>query len=131
MRVYTNETMRHEMTATGESAHSEGSRRTLGSGALSQSARLHEYSKSEIELGHMQDRNWQDFGLCGQVDPELFFPDKGTSNKTAKGICEGCEVKLQCLEDALKKKEQFGVRGGLSVQERRILAKSLSIQQVD
>lgn len=63
--------------------------------------------------------DWQERGLCAQTDPEAFFPDKGGSTREAKKICTGCEVKAECLEDALTKQERFGIRGGLSERERR------------
>lgn len=63
---------------------------------------------------------WQD-ALCAQVDIDIFFPDKGGSTKEAKFICNRCPVKSDCLDEALKVGERFGVRGGLSERERRKL----------
>lgn len=65
--------------------------------------------------------NWRDQALCAQVDPELFFPEKGGSSKAAKTICKLCPVRLECLQDALDHGDRFGVRGGLSERERRSL----------
>ena len=59
--------------------------------------------------------------LCAEVDSELFFPEKGHSTKPAKAICDRCVEKDACLEDALTKNDGFGVRGGLSAIERRVL----------
>ena len=39
--------------------------------------------------------------LCAQVDPDLFFPDKGESPRPAKRVCASCEVRAECLQDAL------------------------------
>lgn len=61
--------------------------------------------------------------LCAEVDPELFFPEKGHSTKPAKMICNKCVEIEACLEDALLHIERFGVRGGLSERERRVLVK--------
>lgn len=67
---------------------------------------------------------WAREGLCAQTDPELFYPEKGESNKEAKRICMGCPVRRQCLEYALAVREPFGVWGGTSERERsRMLAK--------
>lgn len=63
---------------------------------------------------------WQD-ALCAQVDTTIFFPDKGGSTKEAKLVCSRCPVTAECLAEALKVGEQFGVRGGLSKGERRKL----------
>lgn len=64
---------------------------------------------------------WQAKALCAQSDPEAFFPEKGGSTREAKKICQGCEVRIQCLEYALANGERFGIWGGLSERERRKL----------
>ena len=66
---------------------------------------------------------WQADSLCAQTDPEAFFPEKGGSTRDAKRICTTCEVKVQCLDYALKNDERFGIWGGLSERERRKLRK--------
>lgn len=60
-------------------------------------------------------------GLCGQTDPDAFFPEKGGSTKAAKAVCLACPVRVRCLEYALSHEERFGVWGGLSEKERRRL----------
>jgi WhiB family redox-sensing transcriptional regulator len=65
--------------------------------------------------------DWRLLGLCRQVDPDKWFPEKGASVKDAKRICQSCPVRLQCLEYALENDERFGVWGGLSERERRRL----------
>jgi len=64
---------------------------------------------------------WQAEALCAQTDPEAFFPEKGGSTREAKRICEGCEVRSECLDYALANDERFGIWGGLSERERRKL----------
>lgn len=61
---------------------------------------------------------WMSEGLCAQTDPELFFPDRGGSSREAKKICYGYEVRLECLQHALDKRERYGIWGGLSERER-------------
>ena len=68
--------------------------------------------------------SWQDRALCAQTDPEAFFPEKGGSTREAKGVCEACEVRQECLEYALANDERFGIWGGLSERERRKLKKT-------
>lgn len=72
------------------------------------------------------DENWRTKALCAQVDPEMFFPDKGGSTKDAKRVCLNCEVRAECLDDALATDDRFGVRGGLSERERRKLKQQLT-----
>lgn len=62
--------------------------------------------------------DWMDGAICNQVDPELFFPDKGGTTAPAKAICGGCDVRAECLTYALEHDEPFGIWGGLSVTER-------------
>jgi WhiB family redox-sensing transcriptional regulator len=71
-----------------------------------------------------EDLSWQDRALCREVDPELFFPEKGASTKDAKAVCFACAARLSCLEYALARNERFGIYGGVSERARRkILAK--------
>src|SRR4029079_2407910 len=65
--------------------------------------------------------DWQERALCAQVDPDSFFPEKGGSTREAKRICQGCEVRSECLEYALAHDERFGIWGGLSEREGRKL----------
>jgi WhiB family transcriptional regulator, redox-sensing transcriptional regulator len=57
--------------------------------------------------------------LCAQVDPELFFPDKGQPTREAKAVCAACPVRTACL--TAFGDLPHGVVAGLSVAERRIL----------
>lgn len=64
---------------------------------------------------------WQDAALCAQIDPDLFYPEKGGSTADAKGICRSCDVRAECLQDALDNRDEFGIWGGKSARERRTL----------
>lgn len=62
---------------------------------------------------------WVRRGRCAEVDPELWFPPShGFSDKAAKEVCAGCEVRAQCLAYAVEADEEFGVWGGLNRAER-------------
>ncbi|WP_424891174.1 WhiB family transcriptional regulator [Streptomyces sp. XH2] len=71
--------------------------------------------------------------LCAAVEPELFFPERG-DHKTAdlaREICARCPVIEACLADALKAEggrshsSRFGIRGGLSPNQRYHLARRM------
>jgi WhiB family redox-sensing transcriptional regulator len=64
---------------------------------------------------------WQDEALCAEVDPELWFPEKGASTREAKRTCMACEVRSECLEYALDNKINHGVWGGKSDRERNAI----------
>lgn len=60
-------------------------------------------------------------GLCGQTDPELFFPEKGSSHNLAIKICEACSVKIECRDWAIENEEKYGIWGGMTANERKRL----------
>jgi WhiB family redox-sensing transcriptional regulator len=72
-------------------------------------------------LGIPSDRPWMEYAACREVPADLFFPEKGESNRPAKAICARCPVRGECLEAALDRGENFGVFGGLSPRERMAL----------
>ena len=59
------------------------------------------------------------FALCAQTDPEIFFPEQGTSSRTARSVCRLCCVRRECLLFAMETGEQHGVWGGLTPMARR------------
>ena len=62
-------------------------------------------------------------GACKDMDPGIFYPEKGESTKNAKQICHVCPVKNQCLEYALANNERYGIWGGVSERRRREIQK--------
>lgn len=65
---------------------------------------------------------WRSDALCGEMDPEIWFPDTHQQASVAKQVCRRCPVRQECLVDALATNERHGVRGGRSVNERRNIA---------
>lgn len=63
--------------------------------------------------------DWRRLALCAQVDPELFFPEKGTPTREARRVCTGCEVRTECLADAMASEQRYGVWGGVPERRRR------------
>lgn len=64
--------------------------------------------------------NWTQFANCASTDPDLFFPESGDGMiGAAKRICDACDVKGFCIEEALANKEVFGVWGGVSARGLR------------
>ncbi len=69
---------------------------------------------------------WRQDAECRDLDPNLFFPVGVTGAAVdqiaaAKGICAGCPVRAECLEFAITTNQEFGVWGGTSEDERRVL----------
>lgn len=76
------------------------------------------------------DWEWQYEGACRDKDPELFFleyalrgPAKRKKEIAAIAVCNTCPVLQQCRDHALKVPEMFGVWGGLTEEQRRILVR--------
>lgn len=82
---------------------------------------------TEIAEKSMHDEQWRDIALCAEVDPELWFPERGEPSTAAKLVCGWCPVRAECLAFALERNEQFGVWGGLSAMERRRLRRALRL----
>ncbi|HVF54052.1 MAG TPA: WhiB family transcriptional regulator [Actinomycetota bacterium] len=76
----------------------------------------------------LQPVEWQTHARCAEVEPEIFFPERGGSSKAARSVCNNCAVSAQCLEYALNNKEQFGIWGGTSERERRRLRKERTVR---
>ena len=64
-------------------------------------------------------RPWARRANCLGIDPELFFPCRGSSTREAKEVCRGCVVRVECLDYAIAHGEKWGIWGGLSERERR------------
>lgn len=67
--------------------------------------------------------DWRAAGACLAADPDLFFPvavgsAAGPQTSRALRICEGCPVKRQCLEFAIRTGEAEGIWGGTTPEER-------------
>lgn len=62
---------------------------------------------------------WIERAACRGVHPALFFPIRGEGCEEAKAVCEGCEVRAECLDFAVLNRELFGIWGGTSENERR------------
>jgi WhiB family transcriptional regulator, redox-sensing transcriptional regulator len=78
--------------------------------------------------------DWRARSACLDADPELFFPVGSTGPAErqvdeAKLVCATCEVRDACLEWALAAKQEHGVWGGLSEDERRSLRRRKSRQR--
>jgi WhiB family redox-sensing transcriptional regulator len=80
-------------------------------------------SRISISPAAIDDLSWREDARCAQVDPELFFPEKGQPTSDAKKICATCAVREQCLQWAMAANQRHGVWGGLTARERSSLAR--------
>jgi WhiB family redox-sensing transcriptional regulator len=65
--------------------------------------------------------------LCAEIDPELWFPsmENGRVQSSyaaanyAKSVCARCPLTIQCLLTAIHNKEEYGIWGGSTPNERK------------
>lgn len=69
--------------------------------------------------------DWPAVAGCRGIDPDRLFV-QGAAQNRAKLICSGCEVRTECLADALDNEIEFGVWGGMTERERRALLRRRS-----
>lgn len=67
---------------------------------------------------------WENQAACVGRNPDWWFSDNPYTTETARTICAGCPVRLQCLAKGMG--EEFGMFGGLTGKERRKLAESVA-----
>jgi WhiB family redox-sensing transcriptional regulator len=77
---------------------------------------------------------WRRDAACKDVDPNLFFPVGVTGPAipqiaAAKSICDECSVQRDCLEFAITTNQEFGVWGGMTEDERRVLRRRWRAEQ--
>ncbi len=65
---------------------------------------------------------WVSKARCLSVDPDELFVG-GAAQRKATSICRHCPVTTECLADALDNQMDFGVWGGMTVRQRRVLLK--------
>jgi len=61
--------------------------------------------------------------LHAGVDPDLWYAEHENTfaYRFALSICRRCPVQHECLDDALRRRDLYGMWGGLSAMQRRRL----------
>jgi WhiB family transcriptional regulator, redox-sensing transcriptional regulator len=68
---------------------------------------------------------WREAAACRGCSPSLFFPRDEAEEEVPKAVCARCAVRVDCLVDAILRREIEGVRGGMNERERRSLSRKL------
>jgi WhiB family transcriptional regulator, redox-sensing transcriptional regulator len=76
-----------------------------------------------------QQDDWRSRGACLAADPDLFFPisSRGSSSaqaNRAKAICTGCQVRAECIDFAIARRDVLGIWGGTTDDERKKLRRN-------
>lgn len=80
-----------------------------------------------LEQGASAESDWRHKASCkDHPDPDIFFPIGNTGPaldqiEAAKKVCGTCGVREECLEWALSTRQDSGVWGGLSEDERKAI----------
>jgi WhiB family redox-sensing transcriptional regulator len=72
--------------------------------------------------------NWAG-ATCAQVDPELWYPEKGGSSRLALAMCRRCPIRAACLGDALQAGTHDGIWGGIPPRPRRLILQAFRKQR--
>lgn len=69
----------------------------------------------------LDDESWRSAAACREQPLEWFFPPEDPSQESsdvisaeAQGCCESCPVRVRCLFEAIRRREQHGVWGGVT-----------------
>jgi len=83
--------------------------------------------------------DWMTNALCREVGVELFFPNQGgesaAMNAVAKGVCDACSARVDCLEYAMRTETgsrrggRHGVWGGTTPEDRDKIASERARQR--
>ena len=78
---------------------------------------------SEVEFHDVNARRRPELGrsrTLRAIEPDVLFV-QGASQRQVRMRCYECEVRLECLADALESEANYGVWGGLTERERRAI----------
>ena len=76
---------------------------------------------ANVEFEHINNHQWQDNAECSNHPHEVFFIEMGESARPAKSICSECSVSFDCLLDSLQFGDRYGIFGGYTERERRVV----------
>ncbi len=70
--------------------------------------------------------DWRTHAACRNTDPALFFPIGTTGPaieqiRSAKAVCDACPAREPCLDFAMRTRQDSGVWGGMTEDERHKL----------
>jgi len=73
---------------------------------------------------------WHARAACTGQPSCVFFPERGRSNAEALTLCARCDVRRQCLAEALADSSlDHGIRGGATAQARRAMRRTRQRQE--
>lgn len=69
---------------------------------------------------------WYEDAACKDADVNIFFPDESRARTTIQALayCTQCPVREQCYREAVDFNIQYGIWGGTTATQRRIIGAS-------
>ncbi|HET9442453.1 MAG TPA: WhiB family transcriptional regulator, partial [Acidimicrobiales bacterium] len=85
------------------------------------------YSRSQAKGTRvpLRNSNWQAEAACRDIDTNLFFPESEAAVAPALAVCAGCPVRDECLDFALRTRQDDGIWGGMTEADRRRLRRRI------
>jgi len=77
--------------------------------------------RSATSLNERLLEGWYLRGACRGLESSIFYPDTAVEAEEARAlnVCAGCEVRNECLDHALDRREPTGIWGGTTESDRR------------
>jgi hypothetical protein len=72
--------------------------------------------------------SWHYSAPCATTDGDEWFPEVGGDGARAKEICSACPYKAPCLLDAIHRREQHGIWGGVNFRRFPTVRRELGIE---
>lgn len=69
---------------------------------------------------------WRPKAECLGEDTDFFYIDERSSNQPAMAVCARCEVRPECLIEAIETNERWGIFGGMLPIERAKVSKAVN-----
>lgn len=73
------------------------------------------------------EEGWGNLARCADRDDLDFHSEQPRAIQECKAMCLRCPVKVLCVAEALRLDDHYGIRGGLTADERHRLAHGQSI----
>ncbi len=80
--------------------------------------------KGSSSVTAVQHEDWTMRAKCRGMQDALF--PEASDQKRARLVCSGCPVRFECLAEALDNRIEWGVWGGMTERERRLLLRQRS-----
>lgn len=90
--------------------------------------RAGEWAPSRDPDDYRPEDEWKALASCADLPVDAMFPKRGEDQRAIKALCALCPVAAECLTYALDVAAKFGVWGGISERQRRLLRRTHGLE---